>query len=68
MRIIVLEDLNFFWNEEELEDLSFKWAEGISINEIGVYFDRDPDEVLVAIIHLAREDKITARKGGLEGR
>ncbi|MDF2790827.1 MAG: hypothetical protein K0S80_3928 [Neobacillus sp.] len=67
MTVVILEDLNFFWAEEELTDLSFQWSDCKSIQEIADYFKRDPDEILVAIIHLAREDKITARKGGVIG-
>ncbi|MEH7342728.1 hypothetical protein V7122_02390 [Bacillus sp. JJ1532] len=64
-RIIVCENLNYFWDEEELFDISSMWHEGNTVEEIAEYFKRDPDEVLIALIHLAREDKITRREGGL---
>jgi hypothetical protein len=64
-RIIVLEDLNFMWDEEELFDIECLWNDGSSIMYISNYFDRDPDEVILAIMHLAKEDRIVRRKGGL---
>ena len=66
-RVIVLEDLNFVWDAPELSELSVMWIDGVSVEEIAEHFDRDPDEVVLAIMHLAREDKITARKSGLKG-
>lgn len=66
-RVIVLEDLNFVWDEEELFDMKCKWDEGESIMQVSQYFDRDPDEVVIALIHLARKSKISGRKGGLFG-
>jgi hypothetical protein len=43
------------------------WTRGTSVDIIARHFERDPDEVLIALIHLAREDKIKARKSGLKG-
>jgi hypothetical protein len=66
-RIIVLEDLDFVWDSWELKELSQMWEKGIHVVNIAEHFDRDPDEVLLALIHLAREDKIDRREGGLKG-
>jgi hypothetical protein len=66
-RIIVLEELNFIWDEEELIDLASQWYEGISVAEMAKYFKRDPDEIVLAVMHLSREGKIGQRKGGLAG-
>lgn len=66
-RVIVLEELNFVWDEEELTDLTFLWTEGRDIIDISDYFKRDPDEVMLALIHLAKAEKISRRKGGLFG-
>lgn len=66
-RVIVCEDLNFFWDEPELKTLVRMWDVGVSVAEIAQHFKRDPDEVRIALIHLAREKKIGSRKGGLEG-
>jgi hypothetical protein len=64
-RVIVCDDLNFFWDRPELNELKKMWKKGISVADMGKHFDRDPDEVLLALIHLARENEITARRRGL---
>jgi hypothetical protein len=66
-RVIVLEGLNFFWDEPELDEIATLWEEEFSMKYISDYFERDPDEVLLALIHLARNDKITQRRSGLLG-
>lgn len=66
-RVIVCEDMNFFWDEPELKDLKKMWDLTLSMEYMAEYFDRDPDEVLFALVHLARLDKIDRRKGGLLG-
>ncbi|WP_026572481.1 hypothetical protein [Bacillus sp. UNC438CL73TsuS30] len=64
-RIIVCEDMDFVWDKPELKALKKMWEKELSVNYIADYFDRDPDEILVALIHLARNDKIARRKEGL---
>ncbi|MED3549984.1 hypothetical protein [Cytobacillus praedii] len=64
-RIIVCEDLNFFWDEPELKEVTKMWELGEDVRMIGRSFDRDPDEILFALIHLARRDRIQRREGGL---
>ena len=66
-RVILLEDLDFVWDEKDLRSLSEIWKEGIDIKSIAKYFKRDPDEILLALIHLARRGRIEKRKGGLLG-
>ncbi|EIJ79151.1 hypothetical protein PB1_16379 [Bacillus methanolicus PB1] len=66
-RTIVLEDLDFVWDSWELQEMVQMWQKGVPVAKIGEHFQRDPDEVLLALIHLAREDKIDRRKGGLKG-
>lgn len=66
-RVIVLEGLNFFWDEPELEEIVQMWEEQFSVNYISDYFDRDPDEILLALLHLAKTDRIQKRNGGLFG-
>jgi hypothetical protein len=57
-RVVVCEDCDFVWDEPELEEIVQMWKEGVSIWNIGEHFNRDPDEVLFAIIHLGREERI----------
>lgn len=66
-RVIVLEDLNFIWDQKELIELTKMWEQGKSVIAISSYFDRDPDEIILALMHLAKEERITSRKGGLFG-
>jgi hypothetical protein len=66
-RVCVLEDLNFYWDEPELKEMRTMWKRGASCERMAAHFDRDPDEVVLALIHLARDDKIEARKRGLKG-
>jgi hypothetical protein len=66
-RVIILEDMNFIWDTPELETVVAMWTSGESVEGIAEHIDRDPDEILLALIHLARDDKIAARKLGLKG-
>jgi hypothetical protein len=63
-RVLVCEGLDFWWDELELNVIVKMWKGGLSINQMADRFERDPDEVLLAIIHLAREDLIMTRTGG----
>jgi predicted regulator of amino acid metabolism with ACT domain len=64
-RIIVCENMNFIWDDPELKEIAEMWKLNLSIEYMANHFERDPDEVIIAIIHLAREDKIIRRKEGL---
>jgi hypothetical protein len=61
------EDLDFYWDRSEFKNMKKMWNKGVGAVEMAEYFDRDPDEVLIALIHLAREEKIGARATGLKG-
>lgn len=63
--VIILEELNFVWDEPELKELAQIWHKGYGIGYMAEYFARDPDEVLLALVHVAREGMIKQRKGGL---
>jgi hypothetical protein len=64
-RVIVLENLNFIFDEYELKDIKKMWNLELSVSYMSEYLNRDSDEILLALIHLAREDRITRRKAGL---
>ncbi|PAE20532.1 hypothetical protein CHH80_11000 [Bacillus sp. 7504-2] len=66
-RVIVLDGLNFFWDRSQLDEIVDMWESEFSIRHIAKYFKRDPDEILLALIHLAKEEKIVQRKSGLFG-
>lgn len=64
-RVIVLEEMNFVWDRSELTQMARMWRQGTSVEDIADEFDRDPDEVVLALMHLARNGRINQRKGGL---
>lgn len=65
---IVCEEMNFFWEESDLNKLVKMWNKGTSPKKMAAYLDReDPDEVLFALIQLAKDGRISERKGGLFG-
>jgi hypothetical protein len=64
-RVVILEDLNFFWDRPELTKIKHMWNKGVSVKDIAEHFERDPDEILLALIHMARDEKIVSRKEGL---
>lgn len=66
-RVLVLEDLDFLWDRPELKEMVQLWEQNLSVSEISEHFERDGDEILVALIHLGREGKLKGRKGGLFG-
>ncbi|MBO0962368.1 hypothetical protein J1P26_21935 [Neobacillus sp. MM2021_6] len=66
-RVVILEDLDFVWDQPELNEIAQMWNRSLSVNYMAEHFNRDPDELLMAIIHLARNDKLVPRKYGLKG-
>jgi hypothetical protein len=64
-RVIVLENLNFIFDESELNEINELWDKDSSLTDIAEYFKRDPDEIFLALFHLSREKKIKRRRGGL---
>ncbi|MBO8136779.1 MAG: hypothetical protein H0Z40_01370 [Desulfotomaculum sp.] len=76
--VVILDDLDFSWHEEEINRVVDMWNEGYSISEIvreirpprsGLKTKRDAeDEVALLIFHLAREGRIEPRPGGVWGK
>lgn len=66
-RIVILEELDFIWDEPELKEICILWESEISIKHIAKQFRRDPDELLLALLHLARVGRIKNRASGLKG-
>lgn len=59
---IVLENLNFFWKNSKLRELKKLWDKNFSMEYMAHYFKRDPDEIFLALFHMARENRISKRK------
>ena len=64
---IALQDLDFSWYPWEVEKVRELWEQGKSVKKIGEIMERDPDEVTLLIMSLARERKISPRPGGAVG-
>jgi hypothetical protein len=64
---IALQDLDFSWYPWEVEKVRELWTQGKSVPRIGKIMDRDPDEVTLLIMSLAREKRISPRPGGALG-
>lgn len=56
---LVLEELDFSWDEDELRELAKMNNEGATIDEMNEVFKReDEDEIFLALFHLARHGRI----------
>jgi hypothetical protein len=63
--IIILEHLDFLWDWSELRELCVIWERGLSSKYASNYFERPMAEIVLAVMHLARINKIKRRRGGL---
>ncbi|WP_156319875.1 hypothetical protein [Bacillus sp. FJAT-18017] len=59
--------MDFVWDEPDLIYLAAIWRENQSVLNMAKHFKRDPDEIILALIHLAREKEIKRRPSGLKG-
>ncbi len=68
--IIVLDDLDFSWESEEVESARNMWEEGTSVADMAKvlrphdYPSTAIDEVALLVMHLRRANKIKLRKRG----
>lgn len=65
---LALEGLDFTFDEADIPDIKRMWEEGLSIWDIARAYERDPDEITVLIMDLARKAVIEPRQGGAKGR
>ncbi|MHB1420820.1 MAG: hypothetical protein ACYCX4_14785, partial [Bacillota bacterium] len=63
----MLEDLDFSWYAGQVQQVIGWWNEGISIFEMGICLARDPDEIAMLIMDLARQGRIQKRETGALG-
>jgi len=64
---IACEEMDFSWNYKEIEKVIVWWGRGLSIEKMAQRLERDPDEVLILLVDLARKEKIGRRKNGIFG-
>lgn len=60
-------DLDFSWNEQQLNRVKVYWEAGYHIADIAEKADRIIDEVAILIIDLSRKGEIEERPGGVFG-
>jgi hypothetical protein len=65
--ILILENLDFCWDEPELLELIELWKEELNLKTLATYFGRDEDETFLALFHLARKGQIVQRRAGIMG-
>ncbi|UOQ43377.1 hypothetical protein MUN89_15815 [Halobacillus salinarum] len=54
----LLEDLELTFNKRQLQHIRRAWNWGIGLEKIASRYKRDPDEVFLALFHLARKGQI----------
>ena len=65
--VIACEELDYSWCSDELKLMASMWNEGRNLKEMANHFNRDPDEVMIACIHLARKGRISNRNVIMNG-
>lgn len=66
-KIIILENLNFQWRVEEIDQVKKMWSDGVEFKEIIKLLNRDGDEIFLLLLHLARIGRIKTREGYIWG-
>jgi hypothetical protein len=64
---IACEDMDFAWDMTDVLDVIAMWQHGKPLQDMAEYLGRDPDEVAILLIDLARQGRITPREGGVMG-
>lgn len=64
---IAMEDLDFTFYHFEIADVIEMWVDGRTLDEISRKMKRDPDEVAILLMDLARKKKIPKRQDGVFG-
>jgi hypothetical protein len=64
---IVLEEIDFTWDETEVEEFERLWRAGVSLYAMAGIFKRDVDELVLLVMDRKRLGKIEKRSGGYMG-
>jgi hypothetical protein len=64
---IALEDIDFIWDEADLEKIRELWEGGIHIRDMASYLKRKPVEVFCLLLDQSSKGMIKKRKGDLYG-
>ena len=65
--VTILEDYNFEWYPDQMDDFTAQWEAGYSLPDIAKTMKRKQVEIALLIIHLELESRIKPRKGGMGG-
>lgn len=65
--VVILPDADRHWGHIDISRFHAMWRKGKSVREIAESFDRDPDEVVLLVMHEAREGRIGQRASGVFG-
>jgi len=65
--MIILENLDFSWKDEDVSSVQGMWEMGVGIKEISEKIKRRADEVFLLLMDLGLKGKIKKRKGYVWG-
>lgn len=60
---IALEEKNFIWSREDVNEFELMYQKGVSMNEIAEYFEKEPLEVLMLAFDRIESGYINMREG-----
>lgn len=61
--MIILEDVDFAWEREDINKVTKMWNGGIYVPDIAKNINRPTEEVFLLLMHLGRQGRIKQRKG-----
>lgn len=67
MKYIALEETNFDWDYEEVEQFDYLWSKGYSIYQLTKIFKRTQIEIAIIVIDRNKKGFIKRRENGLFG-
>jgi len=65
--MIILEEIDFVWEEKDITSVQAMWKNGTGLKEVSEKVKRRPEEVFLLLMHLCLEGKIKVRKGFVWG-
>ncbi|EHQ63643.1 hypothetical protein PDENDC454_04229 [Paenibacillus dendritiformis C454] len=68
MAYIACDDMDFMWEQRDLEVFRQMWKEGFCVTDIARAFGRDVDEIGILVMDQKRKREIKDRPGGAWGR
>lgn len=63
--VIILEELDFIWDDESIQKFREMWEENKTISEISKYFKRSKNEIALLVMDQEMKYKIKPRSIGL---